>query len=136
MVHSEAESRISGDSRCSGKIRSASSASLRAQLCDNVRRPHENIPTSPCVPLYPPQNRLLSRVTSYVSRRPLPRFHLAWLDTPAASATGYIKKFAPPVRCGLCKRSFVFLSGETIPHEALFVSVRRHFSSPSYGLSR
>src|SRR6266851_10212095 len=96
MVHSEAESRISGDSRCSGKIRSASSASLRAQLCDNVRRPHENIPTSPCVPLYPPQNRLLSRVTSYVSRRPLPRLHLAWLDTPAASATGYIKKFAPP----------------------------------------
>src|SRR5712671_4583434 len=52
MVHSEAESRISGDSRCSGKIRSASSASLRAQLCDNVRRPPENIPTSPCTPTY------------------------------------------------------------------------------------
>src|SRR5437870_3909200 len=72
---------VYGGSRCSGKIRSALSASLRAQLSDNDRRPPENIPTSPCAPIYPPQNRLLSRVTSYVSRRPLPRLHLAWLDT-------------------------------------------------------
>src|SRR5712691_5175584 len=39
-----------------------------------------------------------------------------------------ILKSSPTVRYGLCKRSFVFLSGETIPHEALFISVRRrHF---------
>src|SRR6266446_9190946 len=98
-VHSEAESRISGGSRCSGKIRSASSASLRAQLCDNVRRPHENIPTSPCVPIYPPQNRLLSRVTSYVSRRPLPRLHLAWLDTlPRKYAVHNLQSESCPLR--------------------------------------
>jgi hypothetical protein len=85
QVRSADESHISGCIWCSGKIRSASSASLRAQLCDNVRRPPENIPTSPCAPIYPPQIRLLSRVTSYVSRRPLLRLHLAWLDTTSGN---------------------------------------------------
>ena len=55
------ESRISGGNRCSSRIRSASLAWLRAQLCGNARRPFGNIPTSPCTPIQP-SSQLLSRV--------------------------------------------------------------------------
>ena len=80
-LHSEVESRISGDSRCSDKIRSALSASLPAPLCDTAHTLPGNIPTSPCVPIQPSSKLPLSRVTSYVSRQPPLGLHLAWLDT-------------------------------------------------------
>jgi hypothetical protein len=80
-VHSEDESRISEGSRCSGKTRSASSASLPAPPCDSAYTLPGNIPTRLCVPIEPSSNPLLSRVTSYVSRRPPLGLHLAWLDT-------------------------------------------------------
>jgi len=80
QVRSKAESHISGCNRCSSKIRSASLAWLSAQLGGNARRRPENIPTSPCAPIYPPQKSSLSRVTSYGSRRPPLGLHLAWLD--------------------------------------------------------
>ena len=44
-VHSEDESRISEGSRCSGKTRSASSASLPAPPCDSAHTLPGNIPT-------------------------------------------------------------------------------------------
>src|SRR5207253_833496 len=80
QVRSQDESHISGCIRCSSKIRSASLVWLRAQLCGSARKGLGNIPTSSCAPIYPHQDRLLSPVTSYVSRRPLLWLHLAWLD--------------------------------------------------------
>jgi hypothetical protein len=80
------ESRISCGSRYSGKIHSASAASLRVVIA-LIHRP-KILPLRLVSQSNPSSNRLLSRVTSYASRLPLLGLHLAWLDWPDADRYG------------------------------------------------
>jgi hypothetical protein len=80
-LNSKDESRISGGNRCSGKIRSASFASLPAPPCDRAHTLPKNIRTSPCVPIQPLLK--FSVESGYILRLSTASLglHLAWLDT-------------------------------------------------------